>query len=109
MSETESKRGYWHIIRKVLFTEKSYEAQEDDTKPSVYHFQVLRPSRKPEIKKAVCQAFGLEPADILSVRTMIIPGKFKRRGRAKGGYTSERKKAIVTLKAGKIIEALQRG
>jgi ribosomal protein L23 len=97
------------IIQKAIFTEKSYVSQEEDqTKPSIYFFQVYKKATKPDIKRAVCLAFNLEPDDIDCVRTLIRPGKFKRRGRGKGGYTPERKKAIVKLKPGKIIHALQR-
>jgi large subunit ribosomal protein L23 len=100
----------WNLIHKVLFTEKSYEGQDDEGKrPSVYYFQVDMLATKPELKKAVTEAFGLAPQDILSVRTLIRPGKFKRRGRNRGGYTPDRKKAVVTLRPGKTIAALSRG
>ncbi|MDR2198531.1 MAG: 50S ribosomal protein L23 [Deltaproteobacteria bacterium] len=98
----------WNVIQKVLFTEKSYEAQTDDKKPSVYYFQVRRDATKTEIKREVEAAFDLKKGDLRSVRTLIRPGKFKRRGRQRGGYTPERKKAVVTLAAGKNIESLQR-
>ncbi|MDR2339062.1 MAG: 50S ribosomal protein L23 [Deltaproteobacteria bacterium] len=98
-----------HVIQRAIFTEKSYVSQEDEQgKPSLYFFQVDKKAHKPDILKAVCTAFGLSKEDILSVRTHIRPGKFKRRGRGKGGYTPERKKAIVTLRAGKAIDSLQR-
>lgn len=100
----------WNMVHKILFTEKSYEAQEDDTtKPAVYYFQVDMLATKPELKKAITEAFSLGPKDIISLRTLIRPGKFKRRGRGKGGYTAERKKAIVTLRPGRSIESLSRG
>jgi large subunit ribosomal protein L23 len=98
-----------HIIQKAIFTEKSFEAQEGVKKPSIYFFQVEKKATKPEIKRAVTLAFDLEAGDIMSVRTLIRPGKFRRRGRQRGGYTPDRKKAIVTLRPGKIIDALQRG
>ena len=110
MSEERRLPDNRHIIQRVLFTEKSYEAQEDDPqKPSIYVFQVDKKSTKPEIRRAVGLAFGLEPRDIISVNTMITHGKFRRFGRRRGGFSPARKKAIVTLAPGRVIEALQRG
>jgi large subunit ribosomal protein L23 len=107
------KENIWsdnrHIIQKVFFTEKSVEAQDPDKK-SVYWFQVDKKAAKPQIREAVKAAFNLKDEDIVSVRTLIRPGKVrKRRNRGPIGRTAERKKAVVTIRAGKTIEDLQRG
>jgi ribosomal protein L23 len=99
----------WNVIQKLLLTERSFEGRDDEQKPSVYYFQVDMLATKPMIAKLISDAYKIAPSDILSVRTHIRPGKFKRRGRNRGGYTAERKKAIVTLKPGKVIAALSRG
>ena len=110
MSEQRKLPDNRHIIQKVIFTEKSYEnPDEARSKPAVYCFQVEKTACKPEIKRAVCLAFKLKDEDVVSVNTLIRPGKFRRRGRNRGGWAPDRKKAIVTLAPGKTIEELKRG
>jgi len=60
-----------------------------------YVFEVLKDATKPEIAKAVETAFGVKVAD---VNTINMKKKPKRLG-VHFGYTSEWKKAIVTLTA----------
>ena len=79
------------IILAPVISEKSM----DGTEVKKYTFKVLKDATKPEIASAVETIFGVEVED---VRTMIVPAKPKRRGVSEG-YTSEWKKAIVTLKA----------
>ena len=78
------------IIRPVL-TEKGYDGIADKK----YTFIVKKDANKTEIKMAVEKVFGVKVA---SVNTVTSKGKLKRMGR-NAGYTPDRKKAIVTLKA----------
>ena len=61
-----------------------------------YTFFVAKDANKIEIAQAVEKLFGV---DVESVNTSIVPGKYKRMG-LHGGYKSDRKKAVVTLKEG---------
>ncbi len=78
------------IIIKPLLSEKSY----SDIKNKKYWFVVDKNATKTEIKQAVEEIFGV---DVESVNTSITAKKPKKRGRITG-YTSEQKKAVVTLK-----------
>ena len=80
------------VILKPIVTEKMT-AQGD--KMNRYGFQVERTANKVEIKKAVEQLFGVK---VEKVNTISVKGKKKRMGRSEG-YTSDWKKAIVTLTA----------
>ena len=79
------------IILAPVISEKSM----DGTEVKKYTFKVLKDATKPEIANAVETIFGVE---VENVRTTIVPAKPKRRGVSEG-YTSEWKKAIVTLTA----------
>ena len=79
------------IILAPVISEKSM----DGTEVKKYTFKVLKDATKPEIANAVETIFGVE---VENVRTSIVPAKPKRRGVSEG-YTSEWKKAIVTLTA----------
>ena len=80
------------IILTPVITEASMEGIADKK----YTFYVAKDANKIEIAQAVEKLFGV---DVAKVNTSIVPGKFKRMGQH-GGYRSDRKKAIVTLKAG---------
>ncbi len=69
------------------------EASMDKIAEKTYTFKVAKDATKPEIASAVEKLFGVEVA---SVNTIIMKKKPKRRGMIEG-YTSEWKKAIVTL------------
>ena len=79
------------IILKPIITEKSM----DGISGKKYTFQVATDATKPEIAKAVEELFGVEVA---KVNTINMKKKPKRLG-YHFGYTSEWKKAIVTLTA----------
>ncbi|NLC07777.1 MAG: 50S ribosomal protein L23 [Syntrophomonadaceae bacterium] len=79
------------LVRPVV-TERSTNLLADNK----YTFYVNRDANKIEIKHAVEQMFKVNVTD---VRTMVVKGKEKRRGRYVG-RTSDRKKAIVTLRPG---------
>ena len=79
------------IILKPIITEKSM----DGISSKRYTFKVATDATKPEIAKAVEELFGVEVA---KVNTINMKKKPKRLG-YHFGYTSEWKKAIVTLTA----------
>lgn len=78
------------IIIKPIITERSM----DSIALKKYTFKVDKASNKFEIAKACEALFGVK---VLKVNTMIVKGHFKRQGRSEG-YTSDWKKAIITLK-----------
>ena len=85
------------IIIKPIITEKSMSGNAI----KMYTFKVNKNSNKIEIKKAVEELFGVKVA---KVNTLNVKGHLKRQGRTQG-YTSEWKKAYVTLtKDSKAIE-----
>jgi large subunit ribosomal protein L23 len=77
------------IIIKPIITERSME----NIALKKYTFKVNKDANKFEIKKAVEELFGVKVA---KVNTMNVKGHFRRQGRSEG-YTSDWKKAIVTL------------
>ena len=79
------------IIIKPVLTEKGYDGIADKK----YAFIVKKDANKTEIKLAVEKLFGVK---VDCVRTINMKKKPKRLG-VHAGYTSEWKKAIVTLKA----------
>ena len=90
-------RTAYDIIKTPVVSEKSM----DDAASKKYTFKVAVDATKPEIKKAVEEAFGVQVA---RVNVMNIDGKVRRRGLTKG-TTPSYKKAIVTLtEASKPIE-----
>ncbi len=84
-------RTAYDIIRRPIITEASMAL----TAEKKYVFEVMKDATKPEIAKAVETAFGVKVAD---VNTINMKKKPKRLG-VHFGYTSEWKKAIVTLTA----------
>ena len=78
------------IIIKPIITEASM----DGIAEKKYTFEVASDATKPEIAKAVEELFKV---DVLCVNTISMKKKPKRLG-VHFGYTSEWKKAIVTLK-----------
>ncbi len=85
------------IIHKPLITEKSNIQKEKSNQVS---FVVDRHANRVQIRKAVEQIFVIQ---VLSVRTMQIKGKVKRRGRVIG-KRKDWKKAIVKMVPGSRIE-----
>ena len=80
------------IIRPVIT-----EAAMDLMAAKTYVFEVRKDATKPEIAKAVEEVFG-DKVKVACVRTINMKKKPKRLG-VHFGYTSEWKKAIVTLTA----------
>ena len=81
------------IIRPVIT-----EAAMDMLSAKKYVFEVAKDANKAEIAKAVEEVFKANKVKVESVRTINMKKKPKRLG-VHFGYTSEWKKAIVTLTA----------
>jgi large subunit ribosomal protein L23 len=91
------KRDPRTIILEPLTTEKTTRSRHASNEVA---FVVARDANKIEIRNAVRELFDV---DVVTVRTVRVPGKVKRLGRSEGrrpGY----KKAIVKLKEGQTIE-----
>jgi len=85
----------YEILKKPLITEK---ATAMNTKDNKVCFEVVRTANKHQIKKAVENIFNVKVKD---VKTQCVPSDRRRWGR----YVKKEKpykKAIVTLKEGKI-------
>jgi large subunit ribosomal protein L23 len=83
------------VIKKPIVTEKSNQLKEGQ---QAYVFEVALAAGKPDIKKAV---EGLFSVKVGAVKTLIMPGKYKRTGQ-RTVKTKRWKKAVVTLTQGKI-------
>jgi large subunit ribosomal protein L23 len=88
---------------------KDKDKEKDESKKRLwrYAFEVDIKANKVEIKKALLEAFNLKPKAVTSLTTLIMPGKPKRRGRMRRGWTSDRKRAVLTTKVE--ITELQQG
>lgn len=91
-------KNLYEIIRRPIITEKGLQIKELQR---TLVFEVAVAATKPEIKRAVETTFNVK---VEQVRTVLLPGKFRRRG-PRGGYRADWKKAYVRLKAGeKMVE-----
>lgn len=81
------------VIRRPLITEKGMGIKETQ---STVVFEVAENATKTEVKQAVETLFKVKVA---AVRTAVVEGKERRRGRF-AGYRPDWKKAYVRLKAG---------
>jgi len=88
---------YHSIIKYPSITEKNTTLRAEQNK---YVFEVALDADKADIKEAVQKLFSV---DVVAVNTIVVKGKKKRTGR-NVGYRSDRKKAIVKVKAGQNIE-----
>jgi large subunit ribosomal protein L23 len=88
----------YRVIKRPLITEKGLTLKENER---TLCFEVDENASKTQILEAVEQLFKVK---VQHVRTMIVPGKMRRRGKY-SGYRSDWKKAYVTLREGeKMIE-----
>jgi large subunit ribosomal protein L23 len=88
----------YRIIKRPVITEKGLALKENER---TLCFEVDQNASKTEIQEAVEQLFKVK---VQHVRTMVVPGKMRRRGKY-SGYRSDWKKAYVTLREGeKMIE-----
>ena len=89
-------RESYTILNSILRTEKGVSQSEE----AKYLFSVKKDANKIQIKRAVEDVYKVK---VLSVNTLLNPGKLKR-VRTQLGKTPEWKKAIVTLKEGQKID-----
>ncbi len=82
------------MIQDIIIKPVISEASMDALANKKYTFKVAADATKPEIAKAVEEMFKV---DVLCVNTINMKKKPKRLG-VHSGYTSEWKKAVVTLK-----------
>ena len=82
------------IIVRPIITGNSMDLLASKT----YVFEVCKDATKPEIAKAVEEVFKADKVKVASVRTINMKKKPKRLG-VHFGYTSDWKKAVVTLTA----------
>jgi len=88
----------YNVIKRPVITEKGLTLKENDR---TLCFEVADGASKQQIREAVEQLFKVK---VEQVRTMVVPGKMRRRGKYTG-YRSDWKKAYVTLREGeKMIE-----
>jgi large subunit ribosomal protein L23 len=88
----------YRVIRRPVITEKGLTLKENER---TLCFEVADNASKRQIQEAVEQLFKVK---VERVRTMIVPGKERRRGKY-SGYRADWKKAYVTLREGeKMIE-----
>jgi large subunit ribosomal protein L23 len=90
-------RSPYQVLLKPRITEKG--SRMATSTPTVV-FEVPLDADKIEVRRAVEEAFNVEVVD---VRTMIVRGKLKRRGRFVGKRPNF-KKAIITLAEGNEID-----
>ena len=83
-------------VKSLIYTEKGT-TQEAQGK---YLFWVDKNASKPQIRNAVEKLYKVS---VVSVNTMVVPGKAKR-VRQQLGYKPDWKKAVITVKEGQKIE-----
>ena len=93
-------KNIYSIIKKPLFTEKGGSLKEAQNKVLV---EVARDANKIEIKKAIEEIFKVKVAKVATINEQ---GKMKRYGKSLG-KTSDRKKAIITLKQGEKLDFIE--
>ena len=93
-------KNIYSIIKKPLFTEKGGSLKEAQNKVLV---EVARDANKIEIKRAVEEIFKVKVAKVATINEQ---GKMKRYGKSLG-KTSDRKKAIITLKQGEKLDFIE--
>ncbi len=90
----------FNVIRRPLVTEKGTQQMAESNE---YFFEVAIAANKFVIRKAIEKLFSVK---VVSVRTMRMPGKWKRVG-SSFGKTGDWKKAIVRLQEGNKIELFE--
>jgi len=87
-----------NVIKRPIITEKGLTLKEKDR---TLCFEVDDDASKQQIQEAVERLFKVK---VEAVRTIVVPGKMRRRGKY-SGYRPDWKKAYVTLREGeKMIE-----
>ncbi len=89
------------IIKTLLISEKSLRSRDEN---NAYMFEVAKDATKIDIKRAIERLYAVK---VEKVTTQNNPGKMRRLGRFRPGYTPEWKKAVVKLKAGTTIHEFE--
>ena len=93
-------KDFFSIIKNPMFTEKGSFLKETANKILV---EVDKKANKHEIKQAIEEFFKVK---VESVNTIKKYGKWKRYGKFVG-KTSDRKKAVITLKKGEKLDFIE--
>lgn len=93
-------KSIYEVIKRPLFTEKGMDLKERENKLLV---EVHPDANKHEIKKAMEELFKVK---VEKVATVNVSGKVKRLGRSVG-RRSDKKKAVITLKAGEKLDFIE--
>ncbi len=93
-------KNIFDVIRRPLFTEKGSSLKESENKILI---EVAREANKIEIKQAVEELFKVK---VEKVATIKAHGKMKKYGKF-AGKTSDRKKALITLKEGEKLDFIE--
>ena len=96
------KDGHYQVLKKPLITEKSTQMLAEGNWVA---FQVHPQANKIQIRKAVEKVFSVT---VTKVNTLVVPGKYRRFGKATG-HTKSWKKAMLRLKGGDKIELFEGG
>ena len=86
----------YDVLKALVRTEKGTELEAQRK----YIFRGAGNATKIDVKRAVGEIYKVKVQD---VNTFVVPGKLKR-VRQKAGYTSDWKKAVVTLQEGQKIK-----
>jgi large subunit ribosomal protein L23 len=87
------------VIHGPLVTERSYSLYQQGR----YTFRVASNATKPEIARALEEQYEAQGVKVAAVNTIKMRGKVRRTGRrGVTGRTSDWKKAVVTLKEGRL-------
>jgi large subunit ribosomal protein L23 len=89
-------KEFYSVIKRHISTEKANKVGENLNQ---YVFEVDGGANKIDIRNALESHYDIKNK-VLKVTTSWVSGKFKRRGRLKGGYRSDWKKAYVMLVKG---------
>ena len=92
------------VIKGPLVTERSYALFQQGR----YTFRVANDATKPEIARALEEAYESQGIKVVAVNTIHVRGKARRAPgqRKKTGRTANWKKAIVTLEPGQRLEGV---
>lgn len=93
-------KNLYSIIKRPLFTEKGTALKEGENKLLI---EVAMDANKVEIKKALEEIFKVKVEKIATIKRH---GKWKRYGKSLG-KTSDRKKALITLKKGEKLDFIE--
>ncbi len=88
----------YDVVKALVRSEKGSTLEKEGK----YLFRVATPATKVDVKRAIEEIYKVK---VDCVNTVHVPGKLKR-VRARAGYTTGWKKAIVSLKKGQKIEGV---